>query len=184
MSAPPAAQAKSQRASSGPEKPIFGLHFLSQERARGARVVQNGILIWYCVICDALVTCRARNRVSTPVTTWGREAKFSTGRFASCFGLCGFGHCYRCQYGHRGGSVTIVVDSFRHHRPSMEVALALHKVGPRFAFLPAPGIDSEENLFNNILNRYQLVRGLARCIACVHVVQVQAGILGGSVELG
>ena len=34
----------------------------------------------------------------------------------------------------------------------MEVALALHKVGPRFAVLPAPGIDSEENLFNDILN--------------------------------
>ena len=66
----------------------------------------------------------------------------------------------------------------------MEVALALQEVGARFTFLSAPGIDSEENLFNDIFNRYQLIRGLAAWIACVHVVQVQAGILGGSVELG
>ena len=97
----------------GPERPIFRLHFLSQERRRGARVVQNGILIWYCATCEAFVTCWARKRVATPVTSRGRVAKFSTGRFASCFGLCGFGNCYRCPNERTGGSVTVGIYSVR-----------------------------------------------------------------------
>ncbi len=100
----------------GPERPIFRLHFLSQERRRGARVVQNGILIWYCATCEAFVTCWARKRVATPVTSRGRVAKFSTGRFASCFGLCGFGNCYRCPNERTGGSVTVGIYSVRQRR--------------------------------------------------------------------
>ena len=50
--------------------------------------------------------------------------------------------------------------------------------------MPAPGIDSEEDLFNDILDRYQRVRDLATWIARVLVVQVQAGVLGGSLKLG
>ena len=98
--------------------------------------------------CEAGVIRGAGNRVSTPVAIWGRQAKFSSGRFASPLGVCGFVDCYKRQGERNGGSDTIVVNTCRHHCPAMKVALALDEVEGCFAFVSALGIDSEECLFN------------------------------------